>query len=515
MLAIGIAGAVAILMFRKSLQDSLRDRAVALLEERLKSDVELEALDVYMGYVLVIRGRGLVVRHHGRTDVPPLVSVETFAAVVPWSGYFANPRRVTTVELEGLRVTIPPGNTDGRRGRESGGCIDRDAAAAPAFRPRPAPFLIDRVTSRNATLTQIPSRPDKQPRVFDISRVVLDQFAFDRAADYDVTLVNPKPRGDIAARGTFGPFDADQPNGTPVRGSYRFEKADLGAIKGIAGTLESEGRFEGPLRQIAITGFSRVPDFGLTTSSNRLPLDVEFDACVDGTDGDTYLDHVRGTLANSVIVASGRVEGIVGVMGRAVVLDATVDDGRIEDFLRLAVDDASPLMTGLVDIRTGFSLPPGEADVVERLELKGQFDLRGGQFHEDQLQGKINELSRRGRGDLDEAKARAVRSAFGGRFTLDESVLSLSRFAFTIPGATVQLQGRYGLTSERIDFTGRVLTQARVSQMTTGFKSVLLKAVDPLFRRDGAGASFPISIGGTRDKPQMKVDVRRALLRRD
>lgn len=45
--------------------------------------------------------------------------------------------------------------------------------------------------------------------------------------------------------------------------------------------------------------------------------------------------------------------------------------------------------------------------------------------------------------------------------------------------------------------------------------AILLKAVDPLFARNGSGAVFPVSIGGTRAKPEMKVDVKKALLRRD
>ncbi|MGE3840728.1 MAG: hypothetical protein AB7I50_04010 [Vicinamibacterales bacterium] len=230
--------------------------------------------------------------------------------------------------------------------------------------------------------------------------MVLNDFAFDRAADYDVTLVNPKPRGDIAAKGTFGPFNADEPNVTPVAGTYAFARADLGTINGIAGILESSGRFEGPLRQIGLDGTATVPDFGLTTSGNRLPLDVAFTACVDGTDGDTYLDRVHATLAGSAIDAAGRVEGILGVRGRRIVLDATVDEGQMEDFLRLAVDDATPLLSGIIDIKTTFDLPPGETEVVERLELNGEFTLREGRFHEGQLQGKVNELSRRGRGDM-------------------------------------------------------------------------------------------------------------------
>jgi hypothetical protein len=35
----------------------------------------------------------------------------------------------------------------------------------------------------------------------------------------------------------------------------------------------------------------------------------------------------------------------------------------------------------------------------------------------------------------------------------------------------------------------------------------LLKAVDPVFRKKGAGALVPLKIGGTRDKPQFGLDV--------
>jgi hypothetical protein len=319
------------------------------------------------------------------------------------------------------------------------------------------------------------------------------------------------PAGDVQTQGRFGPWNAERPGATPVEGAYRFSNADLGTIKGIAGVLESTGDYGGRLQQIHVKGEAQVPEFGLTTSRNRLPLDTRFVACVDGTDGDTYLEQVDARLGETPIRTSGRVEGQVGVDGRTVALDVRIDDGRIEDLLRLAVDDGTPLMHGQIDVESSFVLPPGEGDVVERLQLQGRFALRGTRFTEGSVQGKINELSRRGRGDMDAARARAVRSALDGRFALKESVLRLSTFSFAVPGATVQLQGRYGLKSEQILFTGRVRTDARVSQMTTGFKSVLLKAVDPLFAKDGAGAVFPITISGTRDKPSMKVDVRKAI----
>jgi hypothetical protein len=49
--------------------------------------------------------------------------------------------------------------------------------------------------------------------------------------------------------------------------------------------------------------------------------------------------------------------------------------------------------------------------------------------------------------------------------------------------------------------------------MTTGIKHVLLKPVDPLFRRDGSGTVLPIRIGGTRGTPSFKLELGQALKR--
>jgi hypothetical protein len=76
-----------------------------------------------------------------------------------------------------------------------------------------------------------------------------------------------------------------------------------------------------------------------------------------------------------------------------------------------------------------------------------------------------------------------------------------------VPGASVQLHGHYGLISENLDFHGTLRLEAKLSQMTTGIKSLLLKAVDPLFTRKGAGTVLPIKITGTKDQPSFGLDL--------
>jgi hypothetical protein len=75
----------------------------------------------------------------------------------------------------------------------------------------------------------------------------------------------------------------------------------------------------------------------------------------------------------------------------------------------------------------------------------------------------------------------------------------------------VRLGGAYRLEGSALDFSGVLRLDASVSELTTGWKSVLLKVVDPLFRREGAGTVVPIHVRGTASKPTFGVDVKRVL----
>jgi hypothetical protein len=48
----------------------------------------------------------------------------------------------------------------------------------------------------------------------------------------------------------------------------------------------------------------------------------------------------------------------------------------------------------------------------------------------------------------------------------------------------------------------------------TGWRSLLLKVVDPLFKKkEGSGSAIPIKIGGSRSAPDFGLDVRRVFRR--
>ena len=83
----------------------------------------------------------------------------------------------------------------------------------------------------------------------------------------------------------------------------------------------------------------------------------------------------------------------------------------------------------------------------------------------------------------------------------------MPRFQFTVNGAGVTLAGHYAMRGEQLDFTGQLRLRAKISQTTTGFKSFLLKAVDPFFRKQGAGTVLPIRISGSVQKPEFKLNL--------
>jgi autotransporter translocation and assembly factor TamB len=339
----------------------------------------------------------------------------------------------------------------------------------------------------------------------------MEGVGIERRMPFRAELTNPIPRGEIETEGRFGPWSRESPGATPLEGKYSFTNVDLSTIKGIAGTLTSTGDFRGALGRIEVTGETRTPDFRLEVAGNALPLTTTFEAQVDGTDGDTYLKAVDATLGRTAIATSGAIASTPGVKGRTVQLNVKIADGRIDDLLLLAVKSREPMLTGRLALHTDFLLPPGKADVVERLRLNGAFDVLSGQFRDAGVQSKLGAMSARASGELGQPPDRMA-TEFEGKFRLADGTLSLAALKFRIPGAAVQLDGTYGLRSEALEFDGTLRMQATISEAAGGgMRSVLLRVVDPFFRKKGAGTVLPIKVRGTREHPKVGVDVIKAL----
>ena len=521
LLVVGILAAVSVVTRQTP---HVRDLVVSALNERFRSQVELDALYVDAFPTPAITGTGLRLRHNGRTDVEPLISIESFSAATGvWALTSAPPLRLRAVQLDGLDIRIPPGGLKGGPQQPAGGDIVATSGAefTPPKRrwipfrrntPGNAPLYIDRLSAKRATFEITPRDVTKLPRIFEIHDLEMRDFGGDAPASFTAALSNPTPAGRIETSGTFGPWRSDEPQLTALGGQYTFKNADLNTIKGIGGTLASEGRYNGTLERIEVEGTTDVPDFRVDLAGTPVHLMTKFHAIVDGTNGNTWLERVDAQIGQTLLRTKGAIVRAQEVKGRHISLDVLIEKGRIEDLLQLAVKSPRPILTGNINLKTSMLLPAGEASVVEKLRLNGSFRLAQAKFTNVDVQKKITALSQRGRGDEVGDGGESVVSNLSGRFVLENQALRFSSLTFGVPGAVVQLAGTYDLRSEQMNFSGELLTDASLADMTSGFKSLLARIAQPFFRRPGGGSKFPIRIQGPRSKPSFGLDVKRAFL---
>jgi hypothetical protein len=493
--------------------DTLRHRMVRALSRELNSDVELGDLHLRVFPRMQAEGTGLVIRKRGRTDVPPLISVKTFTVSADLLGLIR--KHVSHVELKGLEIQIPPKDHD----RPDGNAAPEDEVATKKEEKEETDggsslkkgVIIDTLDSSDARLVIIPRKKDKNPKVWAIHTLHMTDLGADRSMPYDAVLTNAVPPGEIKTSGHFGPWQTDEPGSTPLDGKFAFDKADLSVFKGISGTLSSRGSFGGSLARIDVNGETDTPDFVVSVGGHPFPLHAKYHTIVDGTNGDTRLERIDATFLSSSLLAKGSVlDGPQGEKGRTVTLDVVMDRARIEDIMVMVVKTPKPPMTGALKLTTTFVLPPGERDVSEKLRLDGRFSMASVNFTSYDVQAKINELSRRGRGPAQVAQKQSVASDFQGKFKLADGRLAMPTLTFAVPGAKVELAGVFALKPETLDFKGQLLLDAKVSQTVTGMKSTLLKIADPLFKqKDGTGSAIPIKISGAVGKPEFGLDVRR------
>jgi hypothetical protein len=480
----------------------LKGRVVETLSTRFRGHVELSTFHVSMAHGFQVTGTGLKIFGPGdpnahQPGIQPLIAIEEFRFATDILNLLHTPMRIHRVYLRGLELNIPPREQRQLHGGFKGGKIK---------------IYVDELVSERARLVINTLRSDKLPIEFDdISNLQMKEIGPGQPLLFDATLVNPKPVGAIHSTGWFGPWEAVDPRSSLVRGKYSFTNADLSTIKGIAGILSSTGEYAGTLGNIVVDGETDTPDFRIAISGHPVPLHTDFHAIVDGTSGDTYLEPVKARILHSSLAAKGSVLRVKDPNGHKVVLDVGVYPARIDDLLKLGVKTDPPVMTGAAELKTKFDLAPGEAEISDRLRLAGTFHISGAHFTNEKVQAKVDALSMRTQGKPKQAKDALpdnVQTEMNGTFKLSEGLLSFSRLHFEVPGTKVDMTGRYSLDGNQFDFHGKARMSAKLSHMVTGWKSVVLKPVDPFFSKHGAGTEVPVKVTGTKSEPHIGLDFR-------
>ena len=449
-------------------------------------------------------------QHNSQPRSAPLITVQRLRVEGSFFGLFT--QHLRRIRAEGLRLTVPA------RG------------SAEQFQtPKRSSFVIDEMVADGATLEVGRRDPAEPPLRFSFHSFNLGNIGGRGPATYRAQFSNPEPPGEITSAGTFGPWNPDDVGMTAVTGDYLFQHADLGVFHGIAGVLSSSGKFSGTLKRIEVQGVTDTPRFTVTSSSHQTQLQTQFHAIVNGENGDTFLQQVVASIRKTTIESEGSVAGGHGQPGKTASLEFWTKDGRIQDLLLLFGRGPRAPMSGTVSFRAKVAVAPQKAAFLKKVELQGDFGIDAGSFSKFDTQQAINHLSE---GSLHEPKkepkadskekggdkgadgedtaqddASTVLSNLKGHVTLKDGTAAFSNLSFSVPGALASMHGTYNLISEKIDLHGTLKTDSAPSNTTHGMKSLMLKVLQPFFKKKPATYLMPIKITGTYRHPLFGLDL--------
>jgi hypothetical protein len=445
--------------------------------------------------------------------LPPFMTVRHVTVKAATLELLRSPVHISWAKLDGLQIHVPP---------KGGYATGKEPASLAGGKPKPtqpklmhlANFVIDQVDADGTRLYVLRKDPAKEPMEFDIRKLTLRSAGVGRPMKFLAELNNPKPPGAIQTSGSFGPWNFDDPGASHLAGHYSYAHADLSVFNGISGILSSVGDYTGQLNNIVVDGTTDTPDFQLDRGAASVHLTTKFHAIVDGTNGDTYLDPVKGHFLHSNLIAEGDIAGKPGQKGKYISLNVDVRDSYLQDLLQLAAKSEPPAITGRLRFTGDVLVPPGKEPVLRKLKIDGNFHVTDAKFTHENVRSAITELSRRGQGKPGDQSIQDVPAEFGGVFRLQSSNLDFSDLQFMVPGAIAQMKGSYGLSSQQLDFVGDVRLNATVSQVVGGKARWVLAPFDPIFMKHGAGTYIPLEIKGTREQPQIKVNWKKLFLAR-
>ncbi len=448
-----------------------KSRLLETLRDQANGDVTIRGFEKTFFPKPGCIATGVVISTGAGAGQPPLITVEKLTIQSAYSSLLVFSKRLNEVDTVAMHIRVPAAR---------GGAVKGTPPLATSI----GRFVADR-----SVLEVASEDPGGKPFLMQIHRTVLTPAGATAEMAFETSLAIPEPPGEVTATGSIGPWKAYE---THVAGHYEFRHADLGEFKGIAGILNSVGKFSGTIENIEVSGETDIPDFQVAPN-HPVHLAIQFQATVLGRTGDVRLSAVKSRFLRSELDSDGSIASLAHGTSKTVSLHISVNSGRIQDLLKL-VSSGPPGLNGVVSLRYTVELPPGEKPFLARLKLTGIMGVSGGRFTDPVTQKGLEHISANAVPEVNDP-ADAV-SNMRGRVSTANGVATLSDISFDVPGASAQLNGTYQLLTHRLDLRGTVRLDEKLSQTTTGVKSFLLKALDPFFRRKKHLSVVPIRISG-------------------
>ena len=457
-----------------------KEEVVKSLEEASSSKVQIGSFQTsYFPHPGCV-ARDVVFRHQSTT--PPLITIRELTVQGSFPGMLR--KHIAKVTAKEMQVFIPQENKE-----EFKSSTD---------------IVIDELITDGASLQF--ARDQNKPLEFLIHSARFRQVGGSKGIPFEVRLSTPIPPGEAEASGTFGPWKAGNPGATPVSGHYSFHRANLSVFAGIAGMLESSGSFDGNLEYIEVQGSADTPDFSVTSSSHKADLKNEFRISVDATNGDVSLESVDSQFRKTHVIAHGSIAAETGRPGKTTQLDLCSRSGRIQDVLLLFISEERSPMRGTMNCCAHVTVPSDLHPFLKQVELVGGFGIDAGNFTKTETQLEVEKLSAESR-DQDDHDPATVVSGLKGHVKLTDGTATFGDLAFSIPGAFAQMHGNYDVISHKIDLHGKLKMDSSLSHTAHGPKALIMKVMDPFFKRKPKGSEVPVKITGTYERPSFGLEL--------
>jgi hypothetical protein len=432
---------------------------------------------------------GLTLRRKNAPDIPPIGTAKQLTVRGNWLDLLFFRKRVRLVDVEGLHVVLPaPGSRASKEDFPAGSSAD---FAGPST-------IVETLEMRNAILDI--QHTDGPQSSYPIHDLTIHNVHEGEAAGFVVDMQNAKPTGRIQARGSFGPLNPKNLGATPLSGEFSFSDANLGEIGQLHGTLSARGKFSHSLASIEATASSDTPNFAVARG-RPARVTGQVQCTVNGLNGDIVLHTIEVHTGETTIKAGGHITG----SPKTTYLEMQVTKGRAQDLMQPFMHSRAPIV-GPVWLTSNARIAPAYPGThfMQRLTVEGTFTVPAERLTNQHTETTLSAFSARAQGagsgkgspGNPESTDADVLSSLTGHVTIRNGVLTTQHVAFTTPGASADLNGTYAFANGAAHLTGDLRTEASLSHTATGFKSVLLKPLNPFFRRKHAGAQLPIAVTG-------------------
>jgi len=459
---------------------AVRERAVEALRAEFASNVRYQSFEVSLWPRVHVTARGVVIGNDPSRPLIQATSADAQCHLIPW--------HIQRLILSGLSLRIPT--------------VPSTGIGAPM-----RTVTVDEIVAERAQVDIFPSEGQATPLHFELTELRVNNFNPGSAADFSALITSSDLRAEIQVSGRLGAWNSPSPSLTPLQGTYKMQRCDLSTVPGLKGILSAQGRLGGVLQRIEIAGTADAAQFSLSSSGRPEPLHASFEAAVDASNDTGSIQNLKGTLGTSSFTGNGFALNVQDDRIRDIAVDLSVDNGRLEDILPLAVKSATSPMGGALRVRANLEIPPGKQDILNRLSLNGDFTATNARFSSVDLRERLRNVSRKPEEHLNDQPSGSPLTGIQGHLLLNNGVAEFSDLVFDLEGVSAHLNGSYQLASERLDLHGQLWMAATLSQTATGATASFPKTVESFFRSKHGGSVVPIKVTGTRADPEFAIDV--------